>query len=51
VDANTGAVLDTRNLSNFTNGIYLIWNLSGHVKVNVTLISGSNAVVSGVFLK
>ena len=51
VDANTGAVLDTRNLSNFLNGIYLIWNLSGHVKVNVTLTSGLNAVVSGVFFK
>jgi hypothetical protein len=51
VDANTGAVLDTQNLSNFTNGIYLIWNLSGHVKVNVTLTSGVNAVASGVFFK
>jgi hypothetical protein len=51
VDANTGAVLDTRNLSNFTNGIYLIWNLSGHVKVNLTWNSGVNAVVSGVFFK
>ena len=53
VDANTGAVLDTRNLSNFTNGIYLIWDLSGHVKVNVTWTTGSgvNAVVSGVFFK
>jgi hypothetical protein len=51
VDATTGAVLDTRNLSNFTNGIYLIWNLSGHVKVNVNLTIGTNAVVSGVFFR
>jgi len=53
VDANTGAVLDTRNLSNFANGTYLIWNLSGHVRVNVTWTTGSgtNAVVSGVFFK
>jgi hypothetical protein len=51
VDANTGKVLDTRDLSNFTNGIYLIWNLSGHVKVKVSLNSGDNAVVSGVFFK
>jgi uncharacterized repeat protein (TIGR01451 family) len=51
VDASSGAVLDTRSLSNFTDGIYLTWNLSGHVKINVTLKSGSNAVISGVFFK
>jgi hypothetical protein len=51
VDANSGAVLDTRNLSSFANGIYLIWNLSGHVKINVILTSGPNAVVSGAFFK
>jgi hypothetical protein len=51
VDANTNAVLDARTLSNFANGIYVIWNLSGHVKINVTWISGSSAVVSGVFFR
>jgi len=49
VDANSGAVLDTRNISLFNNGIYLIWNLSGHVKINVTLTGGGNAVISGAF--
>jgi hypothetical protein len=49
VDANTAAVLDTRNISNFHSGIYLIWNISGHVRINVTWTVGSNAVVSGVF--
>jgi hypothetical protein len=44
-------VLDTRTLSNFVNGIYVIWNLSGHVKINVTWISGSSADVSGVFFR
>jgi hypothetical protein len=51
VDANSGAVLDTRNLSLFNNGIYLIWNLSGHVKINVTLTGGGNAVISGAFFR
>jgi len=51
VDANTSAVLDTRNISLFNNGIYLIWNLSGHVKINVTLTGGGNAVISGAFFK
>ncbi len=49
VDANTAAVLDTRNISSFNNGIYLIWNLSGHVRITVTRTAGINAVVSGVF--
>jgi uncharacterized repeat protein (TIGR01451 family) len=48
-DANTNALLDTRALSSFSNGVYLVWSLSGHVKINVTLNSGVNAVVSGVF--
>jgi subtilase family serine protease len=51
VDADTNAVLDTRSLSGFSNGVYLVWNLTGHVKVNVTWNSGINAVVSGVFFK
>jgi hypothetical protein len=55
VDANTNAVLDTRSLtSNFHNGAYLVWNVTGHVliKVNYTGPTGqyySNAVVSGLF--
>ena len=31
-DANTGWVLDTENVTNFTNGVYLAWNITGHVK-------------------
>src|SRR5262249_34865838 len=49
VDATTEAVLDPRNISSFTNGIYLIWNISGHVRINVICTGGDNAVVSGVF--
>jgi uncharacterized repeat protein (TIGR01451 family) len=51
VDANTGMVLDTRNISNFANGLYLVWNLGGHVKVKVTRTSGPNAVISGAFFR
>jgi alpha-tubulin suppressor-like RCC1 family protein len=64
VDANSGATLDTRVIpdssgdststnttsTNFQNGTYLIWNVSGHVKINVTTGAGPNAVVSGVFI-
>ncbi len=51
VDANSGAVLDSRSISLFNNGIYLIWNLSGHVKINVTRTAGGNAVISGAFFQ
>ena len=49
LDANSGAVLDTRTVSQFSNGTYMIWNVSGHVKVVITLTAGLNAVISGVF--
>ncbi len=39
VDAN-GNVLDTRNLSNFGGGVWLIWNVSGHVQLRVTRTAG-----------
>jgi hypothetical protein len=48
-DADTNAVLDTRSASAFVDGKYLIWNVSGHVTVQVTCTAGPNAVVSGVF--
>jgi len=51
LDANTFAVLDTRSLSSFSNGVYLVWNLSGHVRINVIWTGGFNAVVSGAFFK
>ncbi|HEV2200140.1 MAG TPA: hypothetical protein VGR73_09980 [Bryobacteraceae bacterium] len=51
VDGDTGAVLDTQNLSNFSKGVYLVWNVAGHVKVRVTNTDASgNAVLSGIFL-
>lgn len=48
-DATTGAVLSTQSASNFSNGTYLVWNLSGHVKITVTCTDGLNAVASGLF--
>jgi hypothetical protein len=49
VDANTHAVLDTESLGNYQNGVYLVWKISGHVTINVTLTTGVNAAISGVF--
>lgn len=49
-DANSGAVLDTRNVSGFSSGQWLVWNLTGHVRITITNGAGSlNAVASGIF--
>ncbi len=49
VDGDTNAQLDVRPISNFTNGVYLVWTISGHVKINVTATAGPNAVIGGIF--
>ncbi len=51
IDPATGKVLDTETLSNFYNGAYLTWAISGHVQIKVTMLTGPNAVVSGLFLQ
>ena len=49
LDSN-GNVLNTQTLSaSFNGGVYLIWNVTGHVKFRFTLLSGYNAVMSGIF--
>jgi hypothetical protein len=51
LDATTGAVLSSRTLSAFQNGVYLSWTITGHVTVRVTNLNpSSNAVLSGLFL-
>jgi len=49
LDAATSTVLDTRTLSSFVSGQYLVWNVSGHVTVRFTCTAGLNAVLSGIF--
>jgi subtilisin family serine protease len=49
LDSN-GNLLDSRNVSTFGSGQYLVWNLTGHVVAKFTSTnSNSNAVVSGIF--
>jgi hypothetical protein len=49
VDANEN-VLDTRSVSAFSGGQYLVWNLSGRVSIRFLNTNPSiNAVVSGIF--
>jgi hypothetical protein len=42
-------VLDTRTLSGFVGGVYLVWDLTGNVTLRVTNTGPQNAVVSGLF--
>jgi hypothetical protein len=44
-----GAVLDSRTVTQFTNGIWLSWNVSGFVQFRLTNTSSANAVLSGLF--
>ncbi len=50
-DAATGALLDSQLLRHFNGGVYLVWNVSGHVTVRVTNAGWPNAVVSAVFIE
>jgi RHS repeat-associated protein len=49
LDAGTNAALDTRNMTGYNGGQYMVWNLSGHVIVKVTRTAGSGALLSGLF--
>ncbi len=52
LDASTNAVLDSRAMSNYQNGVYMVWNIKGHVKFRLTNTvagQGPNAVLSGMF--
>ena len=49
LDASTGSVLDTRALSSFQDGRYLVWSLTGHVTLRVANTGPRNAVASGIF--
>jgi subtilisin family serine protease len=47
----TGTVLNSQSLTGFSNGEYLVWNVSGSITIRVTNFnSASDAVISGLFL-
>jgi hypothetical protein len=50
-DAVSGSLLDSRTAASFSGGQYYRWRITGHVVVSVRLVSGVNAVLSGVFFK
>ena len=50
VDVATGATLDTQSASQFSAGVYEVWNITGHVKIEINKTTGFG-VVSGLFFK
>jgi len=48
LDGDTGATLDSRHVSNFQNGTYYVWNVSGHVTMQFVQTNNSD-VISGIF--
>jgi hypothetical protein len=49
LDTSSGTVLDSRTISGFQNGLYLVWTLTGDVTFRVTNKGPNNAVISGLF--
>ena len=49
LDGDNGSLLDSRTITGFHDGQYLIWTISGHVTIRLTVLGGFNAVLSGIF--
>jgi hypothetical protein len=49
LDGTTLAALDSRNVTSFQNGKYVVWKLTGHVILRVTNTGPVNAAISGLF--
>jgi hypothetical protein len=49
LDPVSGTILDTEEYSSFHGGQYAVWQVQGHVLIQVTKTGGANAVVSGGF--
>jgi len=50
-DSASGTILDTRTISGFNGGTYLVWDILGSVRFHITFTGppSSNAVLSGIF--
>ena len=50
-DPTTGNLLDTRTVANFTNGVYVIWDVIGHVQFSFSnRLANCPATLTGVFI-
>jgi hypothetical protein len=46
----SGVLLSSESLTNFQQGAYLVWEVTGPVTVRLCKVSGINAVISGIFI-
>jgi uncharacterized protein (TIGR03437 family) len=49
IDYATNTLLDSRSISQFNGGQYLVWDVRGHVKITVNKVGGKSAVISGMY--
>jgi len=50
IDNSTNKVLSTQTVSNFANGVWLIYNISGNVTFRFTATAGPDALLSGLLI-
>jgi hypothetical protein len=49
LDGSTGAVLNRQMLANFSEGVYLLWDLKGRIEIHLTRVAGPNVVLGALF--
>jgi hypothetical protein len=49
LNATTNAVLDSRSVTSFSTGKYMVWHISGHVTIKITRTGIWNSVIGGIF--
>jgi hypothetical protein len=49
LDATTGALLDSRTVSGFSDGQYWVWQVAGRIRFRIAHTGFINGVVSGIF--
>jgi hypothetical protein len=50
VNETTGQVYDSRKVSDFSQGRYVVWTVRGRVRFNIKRLAGPNVAVSGLFI-
>jgi len=48
-DADSGEILDSQEMADYNAGKYLVWEIKGHVVINIIHVGGANSVISGLF--
>jgi hypothetical protein len=49
VDAASQALLNAQSFSSFSGGVWVVWNVKGHVQIQVARTAGLNAIVNALF--